>query len=371
MRGTAPAAACERCLRSSYLVRQLAPRIAAILDSPRRRARGVLALEDEELIAAVAGPRRAEAHDFLARFDPAARRAELVAAGVGAVCRHADGYPAGLRDLADPPPVLYWTGQAEAMARLEGDAVVTLVGARRASPYGLEVARELGRGLGVAGVTVVSGLALGIDAAAHRGTLAGGGVPVAVLARGVDRAYPRTHRALFEEVRRRGAVVAELPPGQEPFRWSFPARNRIMAALASLTVIVEAGEPSGSLITAEFAADTGRAVGAVPGRVTSRQAAGTNRLLRDGADVIRSAEDVLDLVYGAGRRPEAATLEPSKLEPALRRVLDHVEGGGGLDAMAIATGLAPGELRAALGRLELLGLVARHPLGGYERRAAR
>ena len=177
---------------------------------------------------------------------------------------------------------------------------MAVVGSRRPSPYGLEMARSLGRGLAAAGIVVVSGLALGIDAAAHRGCLEVAGVPVAVLAGGPDLPYPRSHRRLYAEVVATGLVLSEMPPGQRAFRWSFPARNRLMAGIAGMTVVVEAAEPSGSLITAEFAQDLGRVVGAVPGRVTARMAAGSNALLRDGAAVVRSPEDVLDDLLGAG-----------------------------------------------------------------------
>ena len=186
-----------------------------------------------------------------------------------------------------------------------------MIGSRRPSEYGRTVAYALGRGLGAAGVPVVSGLALGIDAVAHRGCLDGGGRTVAVLACGVDVPYPRTNRALYERIRERGAVVSEMPPGTRPRRWLFPARNRIMAALGRLTVVVEAAERSGTLITADCAAEIGRDVAAVPGRVTSDAAAGTNGLLRNGAALVTGAQDVLDLLYGVGARsvpsdPDAA-----------------------------------------------------------------
>ena len=366
--------ACAACLRLSFLVGELAPAIAGVLDRPGRRSAGVLALGEEELMASVAGRRAGAAREFLASFDPDRARERIDGRGLAAVCRHADLYPEGLRSLTDPPAVLYLAGRGErALEALGPGPAATVVGARRASPYGLEVARELGRTLAVAGVPVVSGLALGIDAASHRGALAGGGLPVAVLAGGADVPYPRAHARLYERVREAGAVISELPPGARPLRWSFPARNRIMAALAGLTVVVEAADPSGSLITAAFAMDLGREVGAVPGRVTAAGAAGTNRLLREGASVIRGAEDVLDALFGAGARP-APPAPPAdvaaSLPPEIRRILEAVEAGRPMDELGEAAGLPPGAVRAALGRLELLGLVARDPLGGYERRAA-
>jgi DNA processing protein len=247
------------------------------------------------------------------------------------------------------------------------------VGSRRPSPYGLEMAGALGRGLAVAGVTVVSGLALGIDAAAHRGCGEAGGFPVAVLAGGPDIAYPRSNRRIHRDVARTGLVLSEMPPGQRAFRWSFPARNRLMAGLAGMTVVVEAANPSGSLITAEFAQDLGRIVGAVPGRVTARMAAGSNALLRDGAAVIRGVEDVFDDLLGAGAGAradeEAALRRREALAPELARVLEAVEAGEGIGGVAAAAGISAREARVALARLEADGLVVRGPLGSYERAA--
>jgi DNA processing protein len=233
------------------------------------------------------------------------------------------------------------------------------------------VARALGRGLGAAGVTVVSGLALGIEATAHTGCLDAGGTPQAVLACGPERAYPRRHDRLHRAVAAAGAVVSELPPGTPIQRWSFPARNRIMAGLARLTVVVEAAEPSGSLITAEFARDLGRSVAAVPGRITATTARGTNGLLRDGAVPVTGTEDVLDELFGVGIRPvpppPAGPAGP--LAPALRAVLRAVEDGSGVDEIACRTGSSAAAVRAALGRLEADGLVVRGSLGGWERAA--
>lgn len=415
--------ACAACLRRSALIGFLGGRLAAVLGGRDHRLGGVLGLSEEDLVAAVAGPRTGEARAFLSEFEPDAARQALGRLGQGAVCRHTGSYPRSLLALADPPPVIYFTGGAGALADLLAGPVATLVGTRTPSRYALEVAHELGRTLGLAGVTVVSGLALGVDAAVHRGALAGGGHPLAVLAGGADVPYPKTNRALYDRMVRRGSVVSELPPGQRPLRWSFPARNRIMAGLASLTVVVEATESSGTLITAEFAAQLGRDVGAVPGQVTSRRAAGSNRLLREGAAVIRSAQDALDELFGVGTEqrfgrgegvwgpgdappagrlsgratagdcapdpedagaddftspPDLSTDDPGRqrpssrddelgLDPLERRVLDLVEGGDTVDAIAREAGLSPGRARATLGRLELMGLVTRQGFAGYAR----
>jgi DNA processing protein len=332
---------------------------------------GLLGLPENELVAAAAPRRAAEAHAFLGGFDAREKRHSLEGAGMIAMCAHAEGYPAALRDLCDPPAVLFGLGRRELLAALQGEPVVTVVGTRSPSPYGLEVARALGRGLGASGVPVVSGLAMGIDAGAHRGCLAGGGVPVAVVAGGPDVVYPRRHRRLHERIREAGVVLSELPPGSRPFRWSFPARNRIMAALARMTVVVEAAQPSGSLITADFARDLGRAVAAVPGRVTSSVARGTNNLLRDGAVPVTRTEDVLDELFGAGMRsvPAAVTAPREPGDEHLRAALRAAERLASVDAIARELGWAPPAVRAALGRLEAQGYLVRGNLGGWERAA--
>jgi DNA processing protein len=281
---------------------------------------------------------------------------------VDAACIHSGSYPGALRDLHDPPEVLYATDLGFVVDEEEPAAVV--IGSRRPSEYGRTVAYRLGRELAAAGVPVISGLALGIDAIAHTGCLDGGGRAVAVLAGGVDVPYPRTHRRLYERIRERGAVVSEMPPGTRLHRRLFPARNRIMAALGRVTVVVEAAERSGTLITADFAADLGREVAAVPGRVTSEVAAGTNGLLRNGAALVTDAQDVLDLLYGVGVRSVPSAPEP-QLEERERLVLELVARGEGLEEIGRAAGLDAGAVRAALARLELRGLVRRAASGAY------
>ncbi len=369
--------ACDSCLRRGYLVGHLAGHIAGLLDRPHGRVTGLLALPDEKLVEAVAGEHTDDARAFLEDFDAAQARTSVERSGVVAVCRHDPGYPAQLENLADAPRVLFVKGQADLVSMSGPDPGVAVVGARRASAYGLEVARELGRGLGVAGVTVVSGLALGIDAQAHRGCLEGAGAPVAVLACGPDIPYPRTNRRLYERICERGLVIAELPPGQRAFRWSFPARNRIMAGLARMTVVVEAAEPSGSLITSDFATQLGRPVGAVPGQVTSSRAAGSNALLKDGATFITSAEEVLDELFGShrprsrsGPGQEQVGFLPAA-DPVQALLLEAVEAGLGVDGACAHSGLPIHEVRAGLSRLEASGHVNRDALGIYRRAAAR
>jgi DNA processing protein len=364
---------CAACLRRAALVGLLSPRIAGEL-AGRRRTAPILALDDRALVAAVGGSAKPTARRMLRAFHPERALAGLADAGLHGICRHQAEYPSQLLELVDPPALLHSTAPPDRLAELCGGPAAAVVGARRASGYGLEVATALGRGLAAAGVTVVSGLALGIDAAAHRGALDAGGPTVAVLGCGADVAYPRTNRALYEQIRARGAVVAELPPGTRPARWTFPARNRIMAGVAQVTIVVEAAERSGSLITVGFAQDLGRDVCAVPGRVTSLIAAGANQLLLEGAHPVRGAADVLDMVFGAGAWDAGAVEGKPKpeadLEPDLRTVLQAVEGGEALDEAADRASLSAAGLRAALGRLELLGLIRRGGLGEYERTAA-
>jgi DNA processing protein len=193
-----PGEVCDACLRRSRLIADLAPRITALLGRRGGRAPGLLALSDDELISAAGGRHKDAARERLLAFDAGGERLALDAAGVFAVCSHSSGYPGQLRELPDPPAALFGVGDPAALARLREEQAVTLVGTRRPSPYGTEVAYALGRGLGAAGVAVVSGLALGIDATAHRGCLEGDGKPVAVLACGPERAYPHRHRGLHE-----------------------------------------------------------------------------------------------------------------------------------------------------------------------------
>ena len=364
---------CATCLRRSHLLGHLAPRIADLLARKHRRVvPGMLGLDDEELIAAVAGAHAGEAHRFLETFDASVARRELERMGVHAACAHGSAYPVRLRDLRDPPATLFWVGSDERLASLTREPAVAVVGARRASQYGLEVGYSLGRGLGASGITVVSGMALGVDAAAHRGVLDAGGPALAVLACGPELAYPRVNRGLHGRLVGTGAVVSEHPPGQRALRWSFPARNRIMAALVELVVVVEAAEHSGSLITADLASELGRSVAAVPGRITHRGTAGSNRLLREGAMLTRGTEDVLDELFGSGASAAPGAPDPvfEALGASERSVLEQVEAGrGGPDALGLELRLSAAAVRAALGRLEAVGLVVRGALGAYERTA--
>ena len=376
--------ACGPCLRRTWLLGRLAGHIeVARRDVPAQaggRLRELLALPDAELLHALAGPDRAAIEEERAALDLGVLRAACDRAGLSAICRHDPAYPARLRDLDDAPAVVH--NRSAAAGRLSalaggslraGPRAVAVVGTRRASADALEVARSLGRGLAAAGVTVVSGMALGVDSAAHAGALEAGGRTVAVLAGGADVPYPASKRALHARVAELGCVVSELPPGLGPHRWAFPARNRLIAALAHMTVVVEAAERSGSLITAEFAADLGREVGAVPGPVTTWRSAGTNALLRDGATLVRDARDVLDAVLGVeDGRPAAQSLAASArppLEPRLQRLLDAVDGGRDTVAALARHPAEVAEIVAGLTELELLGALRRVAGGRYVRRA--
>ena len=267
--------------------------------------------------------------------------------------RRDPGYPKLLSQIPDPPGVLWLRGDAD--AEVLGRTALAIVGARACSGYGRAVARSLAREVAAAGVVVVSGLARGIDGEAHLGALETG-TTVAVLGCGVDRDYPAAHARLARQiVESGGLVVSEYEPGVEPAPWRFPARNRIIAGLALATVVVEARERSGALITADFALEDGREVLAVPGEITSGLSRGTNALLRLGATPATSAADVLeslDLVA-----PEPVSVVPD--DPAAKALLAAVEEGGRtLDELGRATGLTAGPLAAALSLLELAGAVS-------------
>ena len=361
--------ACEACLRRAALVAALSGHVeTAVADTPGSRASEVLALSDDDLLEALA-PRAADR--VLEQVSVGALRDRLAAGEVWARCRHHDDYPRVLRATREAPAVLFGLGSVELLARLDAELAVTVVGARRPSAYGREVARVLGRELAASGLIVVSGMAMGIDSCAHEGALETAGETVAVLGGGPDLPRPERKRRLHGELIRRGLVLSELPPGTEPRRWTFPARNRIMAALGAMTVVVEAKERSGSLITATMAQDLGREVGAVPGQVGVSVAAGTNALLRDGAHLVRDCRDVLDTLLGIGaisarRVPE--TRKGPVLPPELRPVLDAVEHGASTaDEVAALAGLPAGETAAALTRLELLGHVEAGAMGRYRR----
>ena len=261
-------------------------------------------------------------------------------------------YPPLLVCTNDPPPVLWTRGELAFLQR----PVVAIVGSRAASPYALQVGARLGAELAVRGVVVASGLARGVDSAAHRGCLEAGGATIAVLGCGLDRVYPAEHRDLAQIVSDNGVLLAELAPGAAPLPEHFPLRNRIISGISLATVVVEASEQSGSLITARCALEQGRDVMAVPGSVLSGRNRGSHALLKDGAKVVETADDILqELGWNAGR-PSVEAGNPLIAEP----VLDHMDPGEPyeLDRLAGLTGLNGARLLAVLTELELAGLVA-------------
>jgi DNA processing protein len=360
--------ACPECLRRARLLAHLAPYIEKVATgAPGSRSPELLRLSNEDLIAAVAPNAEKRMLDAAAAITERSLETSLAAAGCWGCCRHHQLYPEGLRDAPDAPWALIGRGDPELLDEIGDPAgVVTVVGARRATSYGREVARALSRDLAAAGMVVVSGLAFGIDACAHRGALEAG-TTIAVLGCGADVSYPAAHRSLWRRVQERGLVLSELPPGTGAWRWAFPARNRVMAALAGMTVVVEAAERSGSLITADLAADLGRDLGAVPGPVSARTSAGPNNLLAGGACLVRDAQDVLDAMLGPGVRRQSMRAGPA-IGPAAAEVLRAVEGGENTcDAIAAALDLPAGEAAAALADLEAHGYVSCSLLGVYSR----
>ncbi|MFD4957319.1 DNA-processing protein DprA [Microbacterium sp. NPDC058389] len=275
---------------------------------------------------------------------------------VAFVTRRDAVWPTQLDDLQDHAPLCLWVrGDVSALTRL--DPSIALVGARAASGYGDLVARELAAELAGGGIPVVSGGAYGIDGAAHRAALSVGGTTVALLAGGAERAYPAGHTQLIDDIADTGLVVSEVPCGSAPTKWRFLQRNRLIAALTTATVVVEAGWRSGSLNTAGHAADLGRGLGAVPGPITSPGSAGTHRLIRDyGAACITGADDVRELLglptAAAERSGEARTDDSTRVRDALSNRV-------GRDAAEIArrAGMAVDEVRTLLGLLQLEGVV--------------
>ncbi len=294
---------------------------------------------------------------------------EIASSTCWSVCRHSGDFPPKLLDLTDPPPALFGLGDRRLLQDLcESRPIITIVGARRASRAGLATAQSLSRDLTISGALVVSGMALGIDAAAHQGALDSGKPTIAVLGSGADVCYPRKLEPLYREIIRSGLVLSELPPGSQPRKWTFPARNRLMAALGDMTVIVEARISSGSLITATMAADLGREIGAVPAGVAHANGQGVNSLLRDGAHVVRHADDVLDTLIGPGMRERTGERTGPDLPAETLQVLEWIEREAGTaDQIALAAAQDPATTAAALARLEISGYLIRDAEGRFVR----
>jgi DNA processing protein len=285
---------------------------------------------------------------------------EWAAANGHAVLTLADGdYPQPLLETADPPALLYLHGRRELLAR-PGLAVV---GSRNATPQGISNAEQFARAFSAAGLTIVSGLALGIDAAAHRGALEGAGSTIAVLGTGADILYPQRNRALGERIAREGLIVSEFPLGTPPHGGNFPRRNRVISGLTRGCLVVEAALASGSLITARLAAEQGREVFAIPGSIHSPHAKGCHALIKQGAKLVESAQDLLQEL---GMKGIAAP--PATADPVVTGLLAHLGYDPcDVDTLCARSGLTAGAVSAMLLQLELDGKVAGLPGGLYQR----
>jgi DNA processing protein len=328
-----------------------------------------LALSDERLIAALGGSRRDRLHAWHAGWSSAAR--EQPPPGIDTTCRHAQTFPDALRAGALAPHALYVVGGLQRMREIASGRIVAIVGTRRCTDHAMEVARRLGRELAGAGVSVIGELTDGISFGAHAGALEVDGNALALVGGGVDRCSPQCCGQIYRRMKTAGCVVAELPCGAQSRRWAQLARARTLALLAELVVVVEASEHPRELACAQLARALGKKLAAVPGRVGSHSSLGTNRLLREGATLVRGAHDALEALYEIGpgaERPAAGELDLS-LDPSLdsRLRLDtHLQAvirqiGQGRDTLAaLSAGRRDiGALLADLAELELRGLVVR------------
>lgn len=307
----------------------------------------------------------------LSRAREAAERMDRV--GAVAVLPGEPGYPEAFAQLADPPFILFACGDLGALA-FPG---VGMVGTRHPTSYGRQAAALLARDLAAAGCAVVSGMAKGIDAAAHAAALEEGGATIGILGQGIDRAYPPENGRLFARMREKGTLLTELPPGEDPNAGNFPRRNRLIAALSAAVVVVEMGERSGARHTVDYGLELGREVFAVPGPITSPASAGTNALLRDGARVATGARDVLEVLHGVGQVADPGAmpvLAPLAARPLPELPADEaavLEALGDrvrlVDAVAGAAALPAHRVLAALLGLELRGLVEALPGKQYRR----
>lgn len=279
---------------------------------------------------------------------------KIVDKGIEVLTWDDQNYPRKLLEIDQPPPVLYSRGKLKS----EDDWAIAIVGTRRMTVYGRQVTQDLGTILAAKGVTVVSGLARGIDSIAHNAALDAGGRTLAVLGCGVDIIYPPENRKLYERILESGAVISEYPPGTFPESSNFPPRNRIISGLSQATVVVEAGETSGALITASFAANQGREVFAVPGNILAPQSMGCNRLIRDGARILLNPNDVLEMLnLGAiGEYKQARLLIPeNEVESLMIKILENEP--LNIDEIQMRSGLPIDKVSASLVMMELKGMV--------------
>jgi len=324
----------------------------AVLDASRARITAIAGAAAAERLATRDLAREATARAWL--DDPAHR---LIAWDDAA-------YPRSLLELPDPPLALYAIGRVELFAK----PAIAIVGSRQATPQGIEDAQAFAHTLARAGLTVVSGMAQGIDAAAHRGALDTPASTIAVVGTGPDRVYPAGHRELAHAIASRGLLVSQFAPGTPPLKANFPLRNRLIAGLAKGVLVVEAAPGSGSLITARFAVEQGRDVFAVPGSIHSPLSKGPHRLIRDGAKLVETAQDVLAELGLPTTAAAAGASGSSGADPIRARLLDALGGGPvDLDRIIARTGLPPERIAASLVQLELDGHVAALPGGRWQR----
>jgi DNA processing protein len=351
--------ACPSCLRRAWLLGALNGRLE-YRGRDHARLVSILELSDHDLIQALGADERESLLERHAQLDTSQIP---LPDGVQRICRHHPRFPRALGRGEGAPRMLHLTGGISHLEELLAQPAVAIVGTRRASDYGMEVAHGLARGLAASGITVLSGLAEGIPAAAHLGALHARGPTVTVTAGGVDVAHPATWRALHQRIAAEGCALAELPCGCTPRSWCHVARARIVAGLAQMVIVVEAGERPAELLHARLAASAGAVVAAVPGRVSAPAARGPHLLLREGAQLVRDPQDALDALYGVGRCQVAETRP--ELEPRLREVRDRVGAGEDTLAKLTARGADTNETLLALTRLELSGAVVRGDGGRY------
>ncbi len=350
--------ACPDCLRRAWLL----VRLAGHLDVQREQVAGLLDRADEDLIEAVGGSHTAAVRAEWDGFDADGYRGHCDEAEVETLCRCDPAYPGKLRDLDGEPAVLHVAGGMGRFLELLGQDSVAIVGARRASPYAMENARSLGRG--VAGnLTVISGMASGVDTAAHEGALYARGGTIAVLASSPERPYPPSGRRLHREIIAAGAVVSELGPGVPARRWMFPARNRIIAALADMTVVVAARMGSGAMLTIAEAERLGRLTGGVPGQITAPLSWGPHAVVKRGGELVRGPDDVLMALDHAAPAPLSARERLD--DPQLLVLFDALADGYEPGEAFTEAGLGAERGLAALAALEMSGCVRRGAGGRY------
>lgn len=337
-----------------------------VLDAPRRRLEAVKGV-GSVIAATIAAWRE--------HFDLAREEKRMAGSGTDFVTTREAAYPKLLREINDPPIGLYRKGRYDF-----SHPGIAIVGSRRTTLYGQSVAKNLGTELGRLGFCVVSGLARGIDTAAHEGALAAGGKTAAVLGTGIDIIYPPENLELYRRIAGEGAILSEFPFGRRADRQSFAMRNRIVAGMCEATIVVESDVSGGAMITARFAGEQGRLLFAVPGRIDQNTSAGCHQLIRDGATLLTGVDDLLsELNYLGGLRPapipgkaaDTAAGRPSNLTAEEAAVFECFRGGALLtpDALAAQTGLAASALSATLMMLELKRLVAKRADGTFEARA--